>query len=121
MRYLWIAAGAVLGAIARYLIGGWFGTRWPGLFPWGTWVINATGAFALGLLNGLAASRGGLSANLHLAIGVGFLGSYTTFSTWAYETVQLMERGAPGLAGLYVMSSVAAGLVGAWLGLRVTT
>lgn len=119
MQYLWIAVGAVLGAWARFAVGGLISERWAGAFPWGTFVVNVTGAFLLGLLNGLAISRGAFSPSLRLALGIGFLGSYTTFSTWAFETVRLLQNGAAGLAAAYVLGSVLVGLVGVWLGLQL--
>ena len=89
---VFIAAGA-LGAPARYLVDGAIGDRTEGVFPWGTFVVNATGSFALGLLTGLALYHA-LPATPKLVLGTGFCGAYTTFSTFSFETVRLIEEGA---------------------------
>jgi fluoride exporter len=100
-----------LGAIARFLLDGAVASRVGRAFPFGTLAVNLTGAFALGALDGAAVG----SEALRLA-GVGFLGAYTTFSTWALEAHRLGEDGRArlGLANLGV--SLALGLACAWLG-----
>jgi CrcB protein len=111
-----VALGGALGAAARYGVGRL--ALHLGLldFPWGTWAVNLTGCFLLGLaFPWLAHGQGRLFA---LAV-VGFLGAFTTFSTYSLETLLLMESGKAGLAALNALGSVAAGLALAALGLSL--
>ena len=87
-----VVAGAI-GASLRYLIDGAIQDRTEGAFPWGTFVINATGALALGFLTGLALYHA-FPSTPKIVLGTGFCGSYTTFSTFTFETVRLIEEGA---------------------------
>lgn len=114
--FLLISAGAVLGANLRFLVGALVAARWGAAFPWGTLLINASGGFLIGLLLPLLAVRldGGPAARALLVTG--FLGSYTTFSAFSAETVALGQRGAHGLAMLYVGGSVLLGVGAATLG-----
>jgi CrcB protein len=92
---VWVAfvvAGAI-GASLRYLIDGAIQDRTEGAFPWGTFVVNATGALALGFLTGLALYHA-FPSTPKIVLGTGFCGSYTTFSTFTFETVRLIEEGA---------------------------
>ena len=113
-----VGAGGFLGAIARYLLGLWVDARLGSHFPYATLAINVSGSFALGLLAG-ALEFSSLPPELRLALGVGFLGAYTTFSTFTYETVTLVENGAPGLALAYVAASLLVGLLAAVGGLAL--
>jgi CrcB protein len=107
------AIGAVggLGAITRLLLDGSVSASVGRAFPWGTLAVNLSGAFALGVLAGAAVSGDAL----RLA-GTGFLGAYTTFSTWMLETHRLAEDGRGRPAAANVAISVAAGLAVAWVG-----
>lgn len=87
-----VLAGAI-GAPLRYLIDGAIQDRTEGAFPWGTFVINATGALALGFLTGLALYHA-FPSTPKIVLGTGFCGSYTTFSTFTFETVRLIEEDA---------------------------
>lgn len=93
MSWLLVAAGGSLGAAARYLLDRAIATRQTGPFPLGTLVVNVTGSIALGALLGLAVAHRVPSSVVTLA-GTGFLGAYTTFSTFTFETVRLLEDGA---------------------------
>ncbi len=115
----WIAAAGGLGAAARYLVDGWVEERVETVLPVGTWVVNVSGSFLLGLLVGLVVAHG-VSPDARLIAGTGFLGGYTTFSTFAYETVGLAEGGSRLLTALNVTASIAAGLAAATLGLLIT-
>ncbi|SFG51260.1 camphor resistance protein CrcB [Planifilum fulgidum] len=111
---LWIGIGGFCGAIARFLIGSWLsGTVGASAFPVATFVINITGSFLLGLLAGGASS---LTPQVMSALTVGFLGSFTTFSTFSVETLRLIEQNQHLPALFYATGSVAAGLIGAWAG-----
>lgn len=110
-----LSIGGSLGVNARY----WLGVaiaRWVGVaFPWGTLFINVSGAFAIGLLAVLL-SRWMPHPELRLLVVVGFLGGYTTFSSFAAEAMALWERGARGEAVAYVVGSVGAGMIAVVLG-----
>ncbi len=113
---LGISAGGVLGAICRYQLGRMIMEKWGRTFPIGTFVINVTGAFVICFLAALNTRFGLFSAALYTAMTVGFLGAYTTFSTYAYEAIKLLEDRESLNAAGYVLGSVLAGLAAAWLG-----
>jgi CrcB protein len=110
-----VAAGAV-GAPVRYLLDNAISSRTHGVFPWGTLVINVSGSFLLGLLTGLALFHG-FPATPRLILGTGFCGAYTTFSTFAYETVRLAEEGAVNEAVRNALASLVLGAGAAAAGL----
>ena len=111
-----IAVAGALGALARYALEGFVSRRAKGAFPWGTFVVNISGAFALGLVFTLATERWGLAPWLRSAITIGFLGAYTTFSTLSFETYRLAADRALGLAAANMLGSCAAGLVAVYVG-----
>jgi CrcB protein len=106
---LLVVLGAMAGAPMRYLTDLYVQSRHRSAFPWGTFVVNASGSLALGALAGAVASAGGPSWALTL-LGAGFCGAFTTFSTFGFETVRLVEQGQLGAATLNVVGSVAVGL-----------
>jgi len=112
----WIGLGGFLGANARYFIGGWVATRVGSIFPYGTLLINASGSFVLGVLMGLVETSI-VSPTVRLGLGIGFLGAYTTFSTFSYETLRLAEDGSMLLAGANAVGSVTISLLAALAGL----
>ncbi|MEJ5315143.1 fluoride efflux transporter CrcB [Anaerolinea sp.] len=115
-RVLWISIGAMLGANARYWLGIWAAQRWGTAFPWGTFLINLSGSFLLGLFMTLVTGRYSVDPNWRLLVTVGFLGAYTTFSTFTYESINLFLKGQ-WLAGLLnVLGSAALGLLAAGIG-----
>ncbi len=111
-----VAAGGALGSASRYLVGKAMGPTADASVPWHTFVVNATGAFVLGLLVVLAARLGWPSWWRPL-VAAGLLGGYTTFSTFSLETVELALTGHGGTAAAYAAGSLAAGLAGAALGI----
>ena len=115
-RYLLVLAGAGLGGLARYMAGAWIMTRYAGRFPMGTFFINISGSFLIGVLMTLFTSRLGPHPNWRLFLVVGVLGGYTTFSSFEYETFQAMREGARWIGMVYVTGSVALGYMGVWLG-----
>jgi CrcB protein len=110
-------AGA-LGAPARYLLDGFVQSRTHRVFPWGTFVVNVSGSFVLGIITGWALYHG-LGNLPHVAIGTGFCGAFTTFSTFSYETVRLLEEGSVLASTLNALGSVAAGMIAAAAGLAL--
>lgn len=106
-----VAAFGAVGAYARFTVAAWVTTRRPGEFPAGTFVVNLTGAFVLGLLTGLSVTGDAL-----LIIGTGLLGAYTTFSTWMVEAQRLGEDGDLAVMVAYLAWSMIAGVATAGLG-----
>jgi fluoride exporter len=119
MALLLIGLGGFAGAITRYLVDGAVIHRTGGGFPWGTLVINVSGSFVLGLLFALTADRAILPADIRGPLMIGFLGAYTTFSTWMLESWGLVEGGSylPALANLG--GSIVLGLIAVAAGLTL--
>jgi CrcB protein len=118
-KYLAVAAGGALGAVARYFLGGTVLSRVASPFPMATFVINVTGSFILGLFFTLVAERAQFSPHVRLAVAVGFVGAYTTFSTFEYETLRLAEERGMWLALLNVILSVVVGFAAVWGGMAL--
>jgi CrcB protein len=116
MNYVWVGVGGFLGAVARYAVGAWMTRRFGLGFPYGTFVINISGCFILGLLLAVLDTRTALPSQLRLMGPIGFVGAYTTFSTFEYETLRTVQDGRSGLAMVYVLLSVVVGYLAAWLG-----
>jgi fluoride exporter len=112
--FVWVCLGAALGAPARYLLDRAVQARHDTVMPWGTMLVNIVGSFVLGVLLGLSGSYG-VPEPVTLAVGTGLCGALTTYSTFSYETVRLLESGARLPAVLNVVISVLAG-VGAAVG-----
>ena len=117
---LLVALGGAVGSVLRYETGALvlrqLGTT-P--FPWGTFTVNVAGCAIAGLLAGLGEHFNYLTADVRLLVFTGFLGGFTTFSAFGVETIALVERGASGLAALYVMASVLSGLAALWVALKI--
>ncbi len=116
MKYLWIGLGGALGAIARYAVGVWLYSRLGARFPYGTFAVNVSGCFAIGLIVALLDSRSALPEAWRYAVPIGFIGAYTTFSTFEFETFRAMQDGVPGIAILNVVLSLLVGYAAVWLG-----
>lgn len=120
MRTLWIGLAGFAGAVSRYGVEGWVANRTRGDLPWGTLVVNVSGCFLLGFLFALLTERFLPHPTVRAALTIGFLGAYTTFSTFAFETMRLAEDGALLFAAGNVVASIGASLVavyaGTWLG-----
>ncbi|MCA1845461.1 MAG: fluoride efflux transporter CrcB [Actinobacteria bacterium] len=114
-----IAAGGALGAPARYLLGKAVYVS-PGTFPWGTFWINVSGSFALGVLLTLVVERWPPTRFARPFAAVGFLGAYTTFSTFGVEADRLISAGRMAIAAAYVAGSVVGGLAAVYLGISLT-
>lgn len=112
MTYLWVAIGGFFGAIARFKISGWLNGR--RVFPWGTFLINVSGSFLLGLLIG-ADVRG----SWQLLLGTGFMGAFTTFSTFHLEAIRLWLNRQGTVSLYYLLASYVLGLACALAGLEL--
>jgi CrcB protein len=112
-----VGSGGFLGANARYYLGSWVAAAWGAAFPWGTLLINLVGSFVLGFYLALATERFSGRPTTRLFVATGFLGAFTTFSTFSYETIQLLARGATMAALAYVAASLLLGLAAAVIGL----
>ena len=119
VNVLLVAAGGAIGAAARYLAGLWIVARLGAGFPWGTFFVNVTGSFVIGIV--LVLVEGGtLPAGARLFFAVGILGGYTTFSSFSYETLQLLAGGGdPGPVLLNTLGQLLAGLMAVYLGVIV--
>lgn len=112
---LLVGTGGFLGAIARFLVGAWVVSRYQGLFPWATFVINVSGSFLLGLIQSLLLARV-IGDQWRWFFAVGFIGAYTTFSTFEYESAKL---GNSWQAFGNLLGSVVAGYGAVWIGIRL--
>lgn len=123
MAVLLVAIGGGIGSATRYLVGGWFAARFGSAFPYGTFAINVTASFIVGFFLAFAQERVSLAPNLRLFVAVGFIGGYSTFSTFEYESVRLLQDGEMLLGAIYLLGSVITGglaviggiALGSWL------
>lgn len=115
LKFLTIAVGGAAGAIARYVLGNYIGSRLGFRFPYGTLVINVTGSFVVGFCMALFA-RTTASPYWRYLVPIGFIGAYTTFSTFEYETLRAIQDGQLGSGLLNVAVSVVSGFAAVWLG-----
>ena len=119
MDYFFVGLGGFLGANARYLVAHWIGMRYGTSFPYGTLVINVSGSFVIGLFLVLVTEHFIVHPNWRLFFSVGFLGAYTTFSTFSFESLVLMENGFWLLSLLNIVGSVVLGLMATLSGVMI--
>ena len=119
MALVLIGVGGFAGAVSRYLVDGFVADRTGGGFPWGTLAVNASGTFLLGLLFAMTAERAILPADVRGPLMIGYLGAYTTFSTYVLESWRLVEGGSIGLAVVNLGGSIAVGVVAVVAGLVI--
>jgi fluoride exporter len=115
-KYFMVGLGGALGSILRFWISGHVGNRMGGRFPYGTFLVNCTGCFLIGLVVTLLVQRSHDSPNWRYLIPIGFIGGYTTFSAFELETFGAFHDGELLIAGLNVVLSVVVGFVSVWLG-----
>ncbi len=115
-KFLLISAGAILGANARYWLGDWVAQKWGAAFPIGTLIINLSGSLVLGFFMTLATERFMIDPRWRLFFAVGFLGAYTTFSTYTYESFNLIFKGQWILGLLNLLGSTILGVVAVGIG-----
>lgn len=114
MELFFVGAGGILGSLARYQLGKVVTERSKTAFPLGTFIINITGAILLGLVSGLDVGK-----NIYLLLGDGFLGAYTTFSTFMYEGFNLFQENEKLNAFIYILGSLFLGIIGYILGFKL--
>jgi CrcB protein len=119
MTLVLIAVGAAAGALSRYLLAGWVQELFPSRFPWGTFVVNISGSFLLGLVFVLAIEHEIMQPELRLPLMVGFIGAYTTFSTFMLESWALADEGALLAALGNIVISVVVGMLAVIAGLAL--
>jgi CrcB protein len=118
-KYLYIAVGGALGAIARYWVGSAVSGRMGIKFPYGTLLVNITACVIIGFSLTYLGKRADLNPAWRFLIPVGFIGAYSTFSTFEWETLSTMRSGAFFLAALYAGGSFVLGLAATWLGITL--
>jgi CrcB protein len=116
LKYFFIALGGSLGSIARFWVGSSVADRMGLKFPYGTFVINMTACLIIGVSLSVLNNRSELSQNWRFFLPIGFIGAYSTFSTFEYETLSTLQSGAFSTAVLYVFLSLALGLAAVWCG-----
>lgn len=115
-RYLLIAAGGALGSIARYWVGSTISGRTGARFPYGTMVINMTACIVLGFTLTYFGKRADLNPAWRFLVAIGFIGAYSTFSTYEWETLSTMRSGAFLMSVVYAVGSLVLGLAATWCG-----
>jgi CrcB protein len=111
-----MALGGAVGAIARYQLAAMIQARIPAGFPWGTFIVNITGCLVMGIATTLLTERLVVSPNWRFLIPIGFIGAYTTFSTFEFETFRAVSEGSWMIGGANVVGSVLAGYAALWAG-----
>jgi fluoride exporter len=114
-----VAAGGAIGSVARFALSSFVAFRVTALFPVGTLLINVVGSFILGVLMQMSLTSTSITPELRLFLTTGLCGGFTTFSTFSYETIALVDNGKMAMAGLYVGLSVAVSLIACFLGTRI--
>jgi len=115
-KYLMIAVGGALGSVARYWVGSTISGRMGARFPYGTMVINMTACVVLGFTLTYFGKRADLNPAWRFLVPIGFIGAYSTFSTYEWETLSTMRSGAFLLAVIYAVGSFVVGLAATWCG-----
>jgi CrcB protein len=115
-RFAWICLAGAAGTGARYLIAVWAAQRFGSAFPYGTLIVNVAGCFAVAAVMQTAAARS-WPVTVRTAITIGFIGGFTTYSSFNYETSRLLEEGATGTAMLNVAGTMLGAFAAGWLGL----
>lgn len=114
-----IAVGGAMGALARYQIGALVQARVPAGFPWGTFVVNVSGCFLMGAVMTILSERLVVHPNWRFLVPIGFIGAYTTFSTFEFETFRAISERAFLVGALNVAASVFVGYVALWTGVVI--
>ena len=120
LAYLWVAIGGALGSVGRYWITGLISAKFGETFPWGTLVINVSGSFVIGIIGALAIPEGRMDSQSRIFatqfLMIGICGGYTTFSSFSFRTLQLLQERQWLYAGGNVILSVVLCMIAVWLG-----
>lgn len=116
-KYLWVGLGGFFGAVARFSVGIWIAERLGTRFPYGTFFINISGCFLIGFLMTLVARQPSIPPAFRLIFPIGFVGAYTTFSTFEYETLVNVQAGQISVGIYNVVFSLIVGFVAVWIGM----
>lgn len=116
---MWVAIGGAIGSVARYLVSTWAAARFGAEFPYGTLIVNITGCFIIGAFMTMATERLSISPYWRLFITVGFVGGMTTFSSFSYETIHLLQEAEMLRACYNVGLNILVGFSATWLGVGV--
>jgi CrcB protein len=119
LNLLAIGCGGFCGAISRFLVSEFIYSRFSTIMPYGTLTVNLGGSIVLGIVAQIGLSGNLLSDTAKSFIGIGFLGAFTTFSTFSVQTLELFESGSPGKACANILLNVALCLLGAWSGFTI--
>lgn len=119
LKYLYIAIGGALGSVARFWVGSTVADRMGIRFPYGTFIINISACIIIGFSLAFLDKRSELDPAWRFLIPVGFVGAYSTFSTFEWETFSTLQTGAFFIAALYLILSVSLGLIGVWCGVLI--
>jgi CrcB protein len=114
-----VCLGGAFGTGARYLLGGWAQRALGTTFPWGTLIINSLGSFCIVVIMYLGVQRGLISPSMRVVLTTGVMGGFTTYSTFNYETIRLMQDGSLGLGALNILTTVVVCLLAGGLGVLV--
>ena len=115
-KYLLVGIGGALGSVLRFWAGGYITNRMGTRFPYGTFAVNVTASFLIGFIVTLMAEKANWDANWRYLIPIGFIGGYSTFSTFEFESFRLLQDGEMILAAANLVGSVVCGFVSVWLG-----
>ncbi len=118
-NFLLVGFGGGIGSIARYLCQKWFGENYPYPFPWGTFAVNLIGCFLIGVIYAASEKTMALSPQTRLLLITGFCGGFTTFSTFAFENMNLLRSGDTIYFLIYTIASVILGIAGVFAGMAI--
>jgi fluoride exporter len=118
-KFVIVGIGGFIGSVLRFWVASYIGQRMGTRFPYGTFIINITGSFLVGLVMTVLSEKINLSPNWRYLIPIGFIGGYTTFSTFEYETLRAIQDGQLTIATLNVVLSVLVGFLMVWTGVIV--
>ena len=118
-RILCVGVGGAIGALCRYWLQGWVHDRWGSSFPSGTMIVNISGCFLIGLLMTIFLEHVEIAPTWRLFLVAGILGGYTTFSSYMWESFQLLTLGSIGWGFLYLLGSVVGGFLGLFIGVVI--
>lgn len=119
MKFLWIGIGGFIGAIARYLVTLWCAEKFNSRFPYGTFLINVSGCLLIGFVVTILDKYTAIPSPWRYAIPIGFIGAFTTFSTFEFESFRAMHAGWIGEGLLYISLSLVMGYLAVWAGVEL--